>query len=339
MRVLDGAPDGRQSRVRSPWHVTTTSSTSRLSASVSATDEPFTAAEASRARCDRDDSCARWPGPPAGADPAHARRLPPDCASTDASSCGSRACGWSSSEECVVTDRTAAWLLGAATCWRRATTWRRRGLVFSPPGHRLRNELAASGERRLVEDDVVEVGGLRVTTAAADGLRPGSAAAPGPGARRHGSLSRLGSYSVPRAASRRRSGSRATAASSSCVSSPRSWIRWRSRPGRASCDCAGSTAGLPRAAVPGASARAPGGRRSTWTSGCGGRRFAAEYDGAAFHGHGPAAARRRPPRAGRGPSSAGRSWSSGHRTSTVHARTSTGCSASGRRARPVTNDR
>ena len=36
--------------------------------------------------------------------------------------------------------------------------------MFSPPGYRLRNGLVASGERMLRPEDVVEIGGLRVTT-------------------------------------------------------------------------------------------------------------------------------------------------------------------------------
>lgn len=37
--------------------------------------------------------------------------------------------------------------------------------VFCPPGLRLRNVLTASGERRLREEDIIVINGLRVTTA------------------------------------------------------------------------------------------------------------------------------------------------------------------------------
>ena len=66
---------------------------------------------------------------------------------------------------CVVTDRSAGWLWGANMILApgdHVTT--PRVSVFSPPGLRLRNGLTSSGERRLAADDVVELGGLRVTT-------------------------------------------------------------------------------------------------------------------------------------------------------------------------------
>lgn len=67
--------------------------------------------------------------------------------------------------DCVVTDRTAAWVW----CGDRALAPDEhlatpRVSVFAPPGRRLRNGLAASGERHLEPHDVVEVGGVRVTT-------------------------------------------------------------------------------------------------------------------------------------------------------------------------------
>ncbi len=66
---------------------------------------------------------------------------------------------------CVVTDRTAAWLWGAnmvlAPNDHLAVP---RVHVFSPPGHRLRNGLVASGERMLADHDVALLDGLRVTT-------------------------------------------------------------------------------------------------------------------------------------------------------------------------------
>lgn len=67
--------------------------------------------------------------------------------------------------ECVVTDRTAAWLWGATTALApNDHLLTPRVHVFCPPGHRLRNGLVASGERMLGHTDVVERGGIRVTT-------------------------------------------------------------------------------------------------------------------------------------------------------------------------------
>lgn len=68
--------------------------------------------------------------------------------------------------DCVVTDRTAGWLWGAdmvlAPNDHLVTP---RVSVFAPPGRRLRNGLVDSGERMLAPADVVEVGGVLVTTA------------------------------------------------------------------------------------------------------------------------------------------------------------------------------
>jgi len=68
-------------------------------------------------------------------------------------------------EDCVVTDRTAGWLWGANMILAPGDHQEiPRISVFSPPGHRLRNDLAASGERVLTTEDVVDLAGLRVTT-------------------------------------------------------------------------------------------------------------------------------------------------------------------------------
>jgi hypothetical protein len=68
--------------------------------------------------------------------------------------------------DCVVVDRHAGWLLGAQMILRPGEHLDLRPLsIFRPSGHgRLRNDLAASGERNLAERDVMEVGGLQVTT-------------------------------------------------------------------------------------------------------------------------------------------------------------------------------
>src|SRR6478736_1850346 len=69
-------------------------------------------------------------------------------------------------EDCVVCDRHAGWLHGATMVLHPNE---HLGLmpisVFRPSGNgRLRNGLAASGERNLSPDDVMDVSGLRVTT-------------------------------------------------------------------------------------------------------------------------------------------------------------------------------
>ena len=67
--------------------------------------------------------------------------------------------------ECVVTDRTAAWLWGANMALNPGAHLEVPPInVFSPPGHRLRNGLVDSGERTFSVGDVAELAGLRVTT-------------------------------------------------------------------------------------------------------------------------------------------------------------------------------
>jgi hypothetical protein len=68
--------------------------------------------------------------------------------------------------DCVVTDRTAAWLWGADAALGPGDHLVTPPVsVFAPPGRRLRNGLVDSGERWLRPDDVREIDGLRVTTA------------------------------------------------------------------------------------------------------------------------------------------------------------------------------
>lgn len=68
-------------------------------------------------------------------------------------------------EACVVTDRTAAWLHGAPMALAPGDHLRVPELsVFHVPGQRLRNGLTSSGERQLLPTDVVDLDGLRVTT-------------------------------------------------------------------------------------------------------------------------------------------------------------------------------
>ncbi|MCD4524928.1 hypothetical protein [Nocardioides sp. cx-173] len=67
--------------------------------------------------------------------------------------------------DCVVTDRTAAWLWGATMALAPHDHLQVPQVsVFAPPGRRLRNGLVASGERRLAPADVVTMGGIQVTT-------------------------------------------------------------------------------------------------------------------------------------------------------------------------------
>jgi hypothetical protein len=67
-------------------------------------------------------------------------------------------------KDCVVTDRTAAWLWGAQMILAPGDHLEvPKVSVFCPPGLRLRNGLADSGERRFDPGDVVEIDGLLVT--------------------------------------------------------------------------------------------------------------------------------------------------------------------------------
>jgi hypothetical protein len=67
-------------------------------------------------------------------------------------------------KDCVVTDRTAGWLWGAQMILAPNDHLEvPRVSVFCPPGHRLRNGLTDSGERRFAPGDVMELDGLLVT--------------------------------------------------------------------------------------------------------------------------------------------------------------------------------
>jgi putative AbiEi antitoxin of type IV toxin-antitoxin system len=68
------------------------------------------------------------------------------------------------SPSAVVTDRTAAWLHGVDILPRSAVRTPPRISVFQRPGTRSRREGVASGERMLLPRDIVEVGGLAVTS-------------------------------------------------------------------------------------------------------------------------------------------------------------------------------
>lgn len=67
--------------------------------------------------------------------------------------------------DAVVTDRTAGWLHGAEMVLAPGDHLVVPALsVFQSPGNRLRNALTVSGERRFASHDVVEIDGMRVTT-------------------------------------------------------------------------------------------------------------------------------------------------------------------------------
>jgi hypothetical protein len=68
-------------------------------------------------------------------------------------------------EDAVVCDRHAGWLHGAEMVLAPNEHIDLAPIsVFLPPGRRLRNDLADSGERSLLTQDVTELDGLRVTT-------------------------------------------------------------------------------------------------------------------------------------------------------------------------------
>jgi len=69
-------------------------------------------------------------------------------------------------DDAVIVDRHAGWLHGATMVLRPNEHLELRPVsMFLPAGRgRLRNDLAASGERNFSRDDVMELNGLRVTT-------------------------------------------------------------------------------------------------------------------------------------------------------------------------------
>jgi hypothetical protein len=68
-------------------------------------------------------------------------------------------------EHAVITDRTAAWLHGAPMVLQPgAHTEVPRVDVFLLPGGRIRRTVARSGQRDLLPSEIDEIGGLRVTT-------------------------------------------------------------------------------------------------------------------------------------------------------------------------------
>lgn len=68
-------------------------------------------------------------------------------------------------QDAVITDRTAAWLHGAPMVLEpNAHLTVPRVDVYLLPGGRIRRAVARSGQRELLEEEIEELGGLRVTT-------------------------------------------------------------------------------------------------------------------------------------------------------------------------------
>jgi hypothetical protein len=68
-------------------------------------------------------------------------------------------------QDAVITDRTAAWLHGAPMVLEpNAHLTVPRVDVYLLPGGRIRRAVARSGQRELLESEIEEIGGLRVTT-------------------------------------------------------------------------------------------------------------------------------------------------------------------------------
>jgi hypothetical protein len=68
-------------------------------------------------------------------------------------------------QDCAVTDRTAAWLLGAEQALApNDHLVPPRVSMHRPPGYRLRNPLSTGGERSFAPGDVLDIAGLQVTS-------------------------------------------------------------------------------------------------------------------------------------------------------------------------------
>ncbi|MDR7311052.1 hypothetical protein J2S40_002110 [Nocardioides luteus] len=98
--------------------------------------------------------------------------------------------------DCVVVDRHAGWLLGADMVLAPGEHISLRPLsLYRPSGHgRLRNDIASSGERDIREDEIVEVGGLRVTSAVRTAWDLGRVPWPDEAIAGISSMHRLGAY-------------------------------------------------------------------------------------------------------------------------------------------------
>jgi hypothetical protein len=185
-------------------------------------------------------------------------------------------------QACVVTDRTAGWLWGANMILApndHLTVPRVH--VFCPPGHRLRNGLTNSGERRFRQEDVVELDGVRLTTPLRTACDLGRLLHRDQALAAMDSLARLGEFSpaqllVATARYKRYRGivqlrALAPYVDPGAESPPESILRLR-----------WLDAGLPR---PECQVSVPSPQGDGWRLDVGLRkkRFAAEYDGDAFH--------------------------------------------------------
>ncbi len=185
--------------------------------------------------------------------------------------------------ECVVTDRTAGWLWGATMVLAPGDHLVTPPVqVFCPPGYRLRNGLVASGERRLSTEDVVIVGGLRVTTPLRTACDLGRLLHVDQALAAMDSLARLRRFTLEE-----------LALATARFRRYRGVVQLRElvplvdpgsqSPGESVLRLRWLQAGIPRpqCQVP---VPAPGGGRYYVDMGIESRRFGAEYDGADFHG-------------------------------------------------------
>lgn len=101
-------------------------------------------------------------------------------------------------EDCVVVDRHAGWLLGAEMVLAPGEHLELRPLsLFRPSGHgRLRNGISRSGERWLRDSDIIEVDGVRVTTALRTAWDLGRVRWPSEAISALDAMHRLGHYDV-----------------------------------------------------------------------------------------------------------------------------------------------
>ena len=184
--------------------------------------------------------------------------------------------------DCVVTDRTAGWLWGANMILAPNDHLQVPPVhVFSPPGYRLRNGLVSSGERKLSAADVASLGGMRVTTPLRTACDLGRLLHKDQALAAMDSLCRVGAFDLSRLLSEvpRFKGYRGVIqlraltplVDPGAESPPESVLRLR-----------WLQAGLPR---PQCQFPTPSPQGTTWRLdlGIARPRFAAEYDGEAFH--------------------------------------------------------
>lgn len=101
-------------------------------------------------------------------------------------------------QDCIVVDRHAGWLLGAEMVLAPGEHLNLRPLaLYRPSGHgRLRNDIASSGERGIKDDEIVEIDGLRVTSALRTAWDLGRVRWPEEAITGVSSMHRLGAYDI-----------------------------------------------------------------------------------------------------------------------------------------------